>query len=274
VKTEGAHSDALRYVVYTYALFVVLLVTLGAVATKLLYGTPLAMRWLTAITAWTPTYVLLLMFRKLCPDTTIREFYRAAFSERLDRRLVATTVMLQAAIFFASVSLVSAQKGVAVMSLLDLSFPSVASAVFFTLIQGATGEESGWRRYLTPVAEKRFGVIKGSLVVSLIWSLWHAPIWFLGSGYSGIALIKYIIAFATCITSVGFVMGLCYHSCRNLLVPVCIHFTLNFLGGGIYKGPMIDLVSWYAVFYALTAIGYLVVEKRKPEPARKARLVS
>lgn len=274
MKSDSSQSGALRYVVYTYVLFVVLMATLGALATKLLHGTPLVMRWLTAIVAWTPTYVLLLMFSRLCPNTTIREFYRAAFSERLDRRLVATTTIIQVAIFFASVSLVSVQEGVTVMSLLDLSFPSVVSAVFFTLIQGALGEESGWRGYLSPVAEKRFGVIKGSLIVSLIWSFWHAPIWFLGSGYSGFALLRYTIAFAICITSVGFVMGLCYHSCRNLLVPVCIHFTLNFLGGGIYKGPMVDLVSWYALFYALTAAGYFLTERRKWELAREARPVS
>jgi membrane protease YdiL (CAAX protease family) len=151
--------------------------------------------------------------------------------------------------------MVSMMNGVGIASLFDLSFPTVASAVLFTLIQGATGEESGWRGYLSPVAEERFGIIKGSLIVSLLWSFWHAPIWFLDSGYRGIVLVRYIIAFVTCITSLGVVMGLCYHSCRNLLVPICMHFTFNFLGE-MYKGPMIDLVSWYAVFYALAAIGY------------------
>ncbi len=273
MKTKSVQLDALRYVAYTYVLFVVLLATLGGIATKLLHGTPLVMRWLTAITAWTPTYVLLLMFRRLCPNTTIRGFYRAAFDERVNRRLAATTAIIQVAIFVASVSMISVRNGVAVMSQLDLSSPTVVGAVFFTLIQGSTGEESGWRGYLSPVAEERFGVIKGSLIVGLIWSFWHAPVWFLGSGYGGIALLRYIITFVICITSLGFVMGLCYHSCRNLLVPVCIHFTFNFLGE-MYKGPMVDLVSWYAVFYALAATGYCVLERTKPEWARKARMVS
>jgi len=271
--TRSARHGALQYVACTYGLFAVLLITLGGIATKLLHGTPLVMRWLTAITAWTPTCVLLLMFRKLCPNITLGEFYRTAFSEKLNRRLVATTAAIQVTIFLLSVSMISILNGVSVVGLLDLSFPTVASAVFFTLIQGSTGEESGWRGYLSPVAEERFGVIKGSLIVGLIWSFWHAPIWFLGSGYGGIVMFRYIIAFVICITSLGFVMGLCYHSCRNLLAPVFIHFTFNFLGE-MYKGPMIDLVSWYAVFYSLAAIGYFVLERTKPERAGKSIIVS
>lgn len=77
----------------------------------------------------------------------------------------------------------------------------MTSALFFTLIQGATGEETGWRGYLLPVVEEKYGVVKGSLIVSLIWAFWHAPIWFLGTGYSGMALLQYITAFVVCISS-------------------------------------------------------------------------
>ncbi len=160
------------------------------------------------------------------------------------------------------------------MSLLDLSFQVSGQRCLLHSHTGSARRRVRLERLSVSGGRERFGVIKGSLIVSLIWSFWHAPIWFLGSGYSGFALLRYTIAFAICVTSVGFVMGLCYHSCRNLLVPVCIHFTLNFLGGGIYKGPMVDLVSWYALFYALTAAGYFLTERRKWELAREARPVS
>ena len=195
----------IQYVLYTYGLFGLLLFTFGGIATILLHGTPLVMRWLTAITAWTSTFVLLLMFKKLYPNGTVKDFYKKAFAIKLNVRLLVITVIIQMAIFTSSVFMVSVQKGVTVISLFDFSFSTVVSALFFTLIQGATGEESGWRGYLLPAVVEKLGVVKGSLIVSLIWSFWHAPIWFLESGYSGIVLLKYIIVFVICITSFGLI---------------------------------------------------------------------
>ena len=78
----------MQYVIYTYGLFGLLLLTLGGIATVLLNGTPLVLRWLTAITAWTPTYVLLLMFKKLFPNSTVKVFYKRAFSVKINFRLL------------------------------------------------------------------------------------------------------------------------------------------------------------------------------------------
>lgn len=152
------------------------------------------------------------------------------------------------------------QRGVSIISLLDFSFPTVASALFFTLIQGSTGEESGWRGYLLPAVAEKHGVIKGSLIASLIWSFWHAPIWFLGTGYSGAILIKYIIAFVICITSLGFIIGIFYYRYKNLFIPIWIHFMLNFFGE-TFTGSRVDLVTWFAALYFIMAWGVLLWDR-------------
>ena len=210
-----------------------------------------------AVTAWTPTYVFLLTFRKLCPGGTLRNFYKKAFGTRLNVGLLVVTAVIQLVIYAASVSMVSAQKGIPFGRLLDLSAATLTSALFFTLIQGATGEETGWRGYLQPAIEEKAGPVKGSLIVGLVWTLWHAPIWFLSSGYSGAVLARYVFAYFICIASVGFVMGIAYHHCRNLLIPIWIHFMLNFPGES-FVGPKVDLITWYAVFYAIMAAGFLL----------------
>ena len=260
MKTEKAKNHILQYVIYTYLLFILLLLTLGGIATTLLDGTPLVMRWLTAITAWTSTYVFLLMFKKLYPNSTVKDFYKNVFSNRLNIRLLVVTTLIQILIFLSCVYMVSIQRGVVAISLLDCSLSTVFPALFFTLIQGATGEETGWRGYLLPAVEKKLGIVKGSFIVSLIWSFWHAPIWFLGTEYSGIVLLKYIIVFVICITSLGFIIGICYHRCKNLFIPIWIHFTFNFLGE-TFSGSKIDLVLWYAVFYFIMAMGFFILTK-------------
>lgn len=262
MNTWKSQKNALWYILYTYALFVILLLILGGIATVLLHGTPLVLKWLTAITAWTPTYVLLLMFKRLFPDSTVKAFFKCVFGKKLNFRLLAVTTTLQMLVFIVSVYIVSVQRDIITVDLLNFSFPAMISAFFFTLIQGATGEEAGWRGYLLPAVAKRTGVVKGSLTVGVIWALWHAPIWFLGTDYSGLVLVRYIIVFVVCITSLGFVMGICYHHCKNLFVPVWIHFLFNFLGE-IYTGSMVDLVTWYAVLYSITAVGFFTWHKTK-----------
>jgi cytochrome c-type biogenesis protein CcmH/NrfF len=79
MKTEKTKNYIMQYVIYTYGLFGLLLITLGGIATVLLHGTPLVMEWLTAITAWTPTYVFLIMFKKLYLDSKIKDFYKKMF---------------------------------------------------------------------------------------------------------------------------------------------------------------------------------------------------
>ncbi len=116
--------------------------------------------------------------------------------------------------------------------------------------------------YLLPAVEEKAGVVKGSLIVGLIWSFWHTPIWFLGTGYRGSVLVKYIIVFVICITSLGFIIGICYHYCKNLLVPIWLHFMLNFLGE-TFIGSRVDLITWFAVFYFITALGFLLWHKKK-----------
>lgn len=257
VHAANSRNHIMQYVVYTYGLFGLLLLVLGGIATKLLNGTPLVMRWLTAITAWTPTYVLLLMFKRLYPNSTVKAFYRRAFSAKIDLRLLVATTAIQILAFASSMYMISVRRGVTTTSLLDFSFPTVSSALFFTLIQGPMGEESGWRGYLLPAIESKVGVVKGCLVVSLIWSLWHAPIWFLGAGYSGAVLVQYIIVYFICIASVGFLIGICYHHCNNLIVPIWIHFWLNFCGQ-MFTGSRLELVSWYAAFYLVIAVGFFL----------------
>lgn len=51
LKSDRSKKYVLQYVINTYGLFVLLLLIFGGIATVLLHGTPLVMRWLTAITA-------------------------------------------------------------------------------------------------------------------------------------------------------------------------------------------------------------------------------
>jgi membrane protease YdiL (CAAX protease family) len=44
---------------------------------------------------------------------------------------------------------------------------------------GGGQEEIGWRGYILPLLEKRFGRWIGSGMLGLIWTFWHLPLWFI-----------------------------------------------------------------------------------------------
>lgn len=49
--------------------------------------------------------------------------------------------------------------------------------VFFAIVDGPLGEEIGWRGYLLPKLLERRGPLVASLVVGVVWYLWHLPLY-------------------------------------------------------------------------------------------------
>ena len=131
----------------------------------------------------------------------------------------------------------------------------------WTLIQGATGEESGWRGFLQPSLETNHGVIKSSLFTGIIWGFWHTPLWLM-EGYNAVQLLMYILCFLLSITSVSVIIGVCYSRCKNLFVPMWIHFMFNFVLTG-FMGNVLDLFIAFVVLYIFAAAGYVIWYKRR-----------
>lgn len=98
---------------------------------------------------------------------------------------------------------------------------------FFIVFLAFFGEEYGWRYYLQPLFQKRFGVRVGVILLGIIWGLWHLPIdFFYYSPDSG--LVAAVAQQITCIT-LGIFFAYAYGKTRNIWVPVILHFLNNSL---------------------------------------------
>jgi len=69
-------------------------------------------------------------------------------------------------------------------------------AIFFILpiFDGPIGEEIGWRGFFLPLLMQRHNAIMASLIVALVWFLWHLPHYHVdGMDMSGVILPRYFL---------------------------------------------------------------------------------
>ena len=97
---------------------------------------------------------------------------------------------------------------------------------FFLVVTAFFGEEYGWRYYLQPVMQKRFGVRGGVLLLGVVWGLWHLPIDFFYYTTPDMGLAACVSQQITCIF-IGIFLAYVYMKTDNIWVPVAVHFLNN-----------------------------------------------
>lgn len=118
------------------------------------------------------------------------------------------------------------------------------------------GEEYGWRHFLQPILQERFGKRRGVLLLGLLWGFWHLPLnLFYYSPQTG--LQSFLVQIAGCV-GMGVFFGWVYMKTRNIWAVTAIHFLNNNLGVTILgASPSGAVWSWSAVF--LSILIYLAV---------------
>lgn len=102
---------------------------------------------------------------------------------------------------------------------------SVLPINFFLVFIVFLGEEYGWRYYLQPLMQKKFGICKGVLLLGVVWGIWHLPVdLFYYTQNSRLLMI--FAQQITCIT-LGIFFAYAYMKTANIWVPVVLHFFNN-----------------------------------------------
>jgi membrane protease YdiL (CAAX protease family) len=101
----------------------------------------------------------------------------------------------------------------------------ILTAVVAAIFGGPLGEEIGWRGYALPRLAERFGRAQSSVLLGVIWALWHLPVFFIaGMDQSGQALPVYILQ----VTALSVAMAWLYwHTNGSLLLAVLMHTAIN-----------------------------------------------
>lgn len=87
------------------------------------------------------------------------------------------------------------------------------------------GEEFAWRGFLQPLLQKRFGIVKGLIILGVIWSLWHIPISI--TAYSPENYILNTINQMAFCVFMACLLGYIYMKTNNLILSSFLHFMNN-----------------------------------------------
>lgn len=88
------------------------------------------------------------------------------------------------------------------------------------------GEEFGWRFYLQPLLQKKFGMVQGTLLLGLAWGIWHLPLNLFFYSAPGSGLMSLVNQLFVCV-SYGIFFSFAYNYSKSIWTPVLIHYFNN-----------------------------------------------
>lgn len=230
---------------------------------------PFKVPFAVAITlGWGFIFVSLFMTWLTLGKAEMIKLFKRFFLWRVDRKWWMVALLLSPTLQFASVLLTSwltrapaDYSHPMIRDVVPLDAPLLALVLPWILFEILTnGEEMGWRGYVLPRLQAKHSALIASLIVGVIWSVWHLPKFF-GAGMSG---EKSFFWFTLAHLALAVLYSWLYNNTRgSLLLVTLFHATQNTTGmflpdqfavsGGVVQNMMIMLYIVAAVIVTLGA---------------------
>jgi len=108
------------------------------------------------------------------------------------------------------------------------------------------GEEYGWRGYLLPRLLP-LGEIRASVLIGVIWGVWHLPLLLAGLNYPGVNVLLAIIIFTFVTVALSFAYTWFYVvSSGSVLVAAVLHASTNQFSDTFWVAPRLSVVTPFA----------------------------
>lgn len=105
----------------------------------------------------------------------------------------------------------------------DLLHPANLLAWAMPILFYGFGEEGGWRGYVLPALQARYSALKSTVILSVIWIIWHIPSFFYRYDLKGTAYL-------------GFILGI-------FAGAICLTFLFNYT-----RGSILAVSLWHLTF--------------------------
>ena len=148
--------------------------------------------------------------------------------------------------------------GEAILGAVSNPLSIIASILFSSLIPFI--EELGWRGYVLDRLQEKNNALVSSLILGVVWSLWHLPMFFIEGSYQaglGIGTLEFWMFFLS-IVPLTFVFTWIYNNTnRSTLAVILFHSMVNFTGELITLSKNADTIYsllWFVVAIVITIV--------------------
>jgi uncharacterized protein len=143
-----------------------------------------------------------------------------------------------------------------------------AAILLLVLVINGFGEELGWRGFLLPRLQLRFGPVIGIVLTAVVWGSWHAPMFWLIAAYHGMTPVLIVFGFGAGLLCGAFVLAhvaartdgsipatAAWHALYNMatatavggLVPALTTTAVMIWGGGLLLWALVSVKGRAAI---------------------------
>lgn len=144
----------------------------------------------------------------------------------------------------------------AVVRHLVLIYPVAFIVTLF--LGGAFFEEPGWRGFAMPRLQQRFGALRGTLLLGILWTFWHLPMFFVpgfnGAGTGAVGISVAVAEFLIGTTAMAVIFTWVFNNTRgSLLLAILLHASLD------TAAPSFGNLLIFSTLYAVIAVVALLI---------------
>jgi len=147
-------------------------------------------------------------------------------------------------------------QGLATLAPLTLLF----LAVYGFFLSGPLAEEPGWRGFALPRLQSLHGPLVGSLILGVLWALWHLPLFFTPwNTLTTFNVVVYVLA-TTCLTIIY--TWVFNNTKGSLLLAILLHWSFDLstlIVGPLFPAPIVDEYGLLVILPGFGAAALLVV---------------
>jgi membrane protease YdiL (CAAX protease family) len=149
-----------------------------------------------------------------------------------------------------------------------------------TLLGGPLLEEGGWRGFALPRMERLHGPLLASLILGVLWALWHlpeflVPSWAASSGGGGVLGITLFTL--TAITFTIVITWVFNNTRASLLLAILVHSSIDTFGGtlaAIFPAKAVTSPFPYLISFGAVAVVLIVLTRGRLDYQRLAEAQS
>jgi uncharacterized protein len=142
-------------------------------------------------------------------------------------------------------------------------FPQWNLLSFFTynLVFFGMGEEVGWRGFALPRFQNNLNALTASIVLTLLWALWHLPLFFYRPGYTSMDWMG-IMGWVFSLLTGSILLTWLYNSSRgSILICAIFHSTIDIaFTADMANGELVNYMG-----FLITVWGILTIVVFKPK---------